>query len=215
MSLDDRLRAGLEANAVDFLPEGEARLAQVHVRLRRRRALQSWAAVGSVAAAVAITVAVLGTSRPSNDRPEPVPQPTQTPTSTQTAYDGPRIPNSTWTKEVTRADARAAGISDQNPFIRDFGADGVLPLTLKYEADSYSVLVTNDQGSSEVGDFGTLVYDAPGRLTMTSGSPGCPGCEYPVTWEIRGDRLVLAAAPGASIPKVDGFVLLDTWLGSD
>ena len=105
MSVDDRLRAGLEANAVDFLPEGEARLAQVHTRLRRRRALQGSAAVASVAAAVAV-IAVVSSSRPPADREEPVPQPT--PTVTTSAYDGPRIPDSSWSRVLTRADAERA-----------------------------------------------------------------------------------------------------------
>ena len=72
MSVEDRLRAGLEANARAFVPEGEARLVQVHTRLRRRRALQGSVAVASVAAAVAL-IAVVSSSRPPADREEPVP----------------------------------------------------------------------------------------------------------------------------------------------
>ena len=211
MSVDDRLRAGLEANAVDFLPEGEARLAQVHTRLRRRRAFQGSAAVASVAAAVAV-IAVVSSSRPAADREEPVPQPT--PTVTTSAYDGPRIPDSSWSRVLTRADAERAKLSEAD-IVRYLGADGRLPLTFQFETDAWSLLVTNDEGVAEVGDFGPLVYDAPGRLTMTSEAPGCPGCEYGLTWEIRGNRLILGLAPGESLPRADGFHMLGSWRRSD
>ena len=45
---------------------------------------------------------------------------------------------------------------------------------------------------------------------MTSEAPGCPGCEYGLTWEIRGNRLILGLAPGESLPRVDGFHMLGT-----
>lgn len=211
MSVDDRLRAGLEANARDFLPEGEARLGQVHTRVRRRRAFQGAAAIGSVAAAIAV-IAVLASSPSPVDREEPVPQPT--PTVTTTAPSGPRIPDSSWTKTLTRAQAERAGLPED--FIAEqLGADDLLPLTFKFESDDWSILNTNDQGFTEVGDFGTLVYEAPGRLTTTSESPGCPGCQAKLTWEIRGNRLLLALAPGADMPPVDRFIVLDTWHRSE
>lgn len=206
MSLDDRVRAGLEANAVDFLPEGEARLARVHARLRRRRALQASAVVASVAAAVTV-VAIVGSPRPAPDRDEPVPQPTVT----TTASSAPRIPDSTWSRSLTEADADRAGIPSGNPLFEEFGADNRLPLTFQFQGDAFSILITNDQGFSEVGDFGTLRYDSPGRLTARSDSPGCPACEYRLTWEIRGDRLVLDSAPGADLPRVERFVMLGDW----
>jgi hypothetical protein len=205
MSLDDRVRAGLEANAVDFLPEGEARLAQVHARLRRRRALEASAVVSSVAAVVALIAIV--SPRYVTDREEPVPQPTVT----TTAPIEPRIPDSSWSRTLTEADADRAGIPPRNPLFAEFGADNRLPLTFQFQGDAFSILVTNDQGFSEVGDFGTVSYDSPGRLTARSDSPGCPACEYRLTWEIRGDRLVLDSAPGADLPRVERFVMLGDW----
>ena len=212
MSVDDRLRTGFEANALDFLPEGEARLARLHTRLRRRRALQGTAAVASVAAAVAV-IAVVSSSRPPTDRQEPVPQPTQTVTTT--APSGPRIPDSSWSRTLTPADADRAGIPKGHPVLRDFGADGRLPLTFQFQDDAFSILVTNDEGVAEGGDSGTLVYDAPGRLTLTSDAPGCPGCEYHLAWEIRGNRLVLDTAPGADLTREERFVMLGTWRRSE
>jgi hypothetical protein len=206
MSLDDRVRAGLEANAVDFLPEFEARLARVHARLRRRRALQASTVVASVAAAVAV-VAIVGSPRLLTDREEPVPQPTVT----TTAPSEPRIPDSSWSRTLTEADADRAGIPPGNPLLEEFGADKRLPLTFQFQDDAFSILVTNDQGFSEVGDFGSVRYDAPGRLTATSDSPGCPACEYRLIWEIRGDRLILGSVPGADLPRVERFVMLGVW----
>ena len=170
MSVDDRLRAGLEANAVDFLPEGEARLAQVHTRLRRRGAFQGSAVVASVAAAVAVIAVVEQLSSGCG------PGGARAPAHSHRDDLGVR------TVRVSRTPAGAGCSREPTPsapaseadIVRYLGADARLPLTFQFETDAWSLLVTNDEGVAEVGDFGPFVYNAPGRLTMTSNGAGVP-----------------------------------------
>jgi hypothetical protein len=212
MSLDDRIRAGLEANAARFLPEGEVRLERVHARLRRRRALQSAAVAASLAAAFVI-IMVVGSPRLPADREEPLPQPAPT---VPTPSPGVQVlPDSTWSRTLTRADADRAGIPKGRPILRDFGADGRLSLSIGFQGDAFSLQVLDDDGVAEVGDSGDVTYDAPGRLIATSDSTGCFGCEYLLTWEVRGDRLVLGSAPGADLSRVEAFVMLGAWRRSE
>jgi hypothetical protein len=214
MSVDDRLRAGFEANALDFLPEGEARLTQVRSRLRRRRTLQASAAAVAAAAAVAV-VAAVGSDTPSTQRPDQIEQPTPTTGATTTeAVAAPGIPDSKWTRVLTRAQAESAGISEAN-IVEQMGADDRMPLTFQFQAGSYSIFVTNDEGIDELGDPGSVEYDAPGSLTITSESPGCPGCQEHLTWEIRGDRLILELAPDERMPRLDKFIVLGEWRRAD
>ncbi len=214
MPVDDRLRAGLEANALDFLPQGEERLTQVRARLRRRRALQVSAATMAAAAVVAVGAA-LGTGDPSSQRQDPVepPAPTTGPTLTESA-GAAGIPDSTWTRVLTRAQAEDAGIPEAD-IVEQLGADDRMPLTFRFLGDSWSILVTNEQGIDEGGDSGTADYVAPGRVVLTSDSPGCPGCIQRLTWRIRGDRLVLDRAPGEQLPRLEEFILLGEWSRAD
>jgi hypothetical protein len=70
MSVDDRLREGLHANATGFRPAVESGLDEVRARYRRGRAARVVVAVGLVAAA---GVAVLVVARPDvSARPSPV-----------------------------------------------------------------------------------------------------------------------------------------------
>ena len=162
-----------------------------------------------MAAAVAVIAVV--SSPPPRRRPggaAPQPTPTVTPSG-----DG-RAPGLQLEQGAHASRRRARRISEAD-IVRYLGADGRLPLTFQFETDAWSLLVTNDEGVAEVGDFGPFVYDAPGRLTMTSEAPGCPGCEYGLTWEIRGNRLILGLAPGESMPREDGFHMLGSWRRSD
>ena len=65
-----------------------------------------------------------------------MPQPT--PTVTTSAYDGPRIPDSTWSRVLTRADAERASFPEAD-IVRYLGADGRLPLTFQFETDAWSL----------------------------------------------------------------------------
>jgi hypothetical protein len=210
MSVDERLRNGLEANALAFRPEGETRLADLHRRLRRRRVLLVTAGATAAAAAVALVVG-LNSSWPSAREPDILEEPTTS--STATADPGPRIPASTWTKVLTRVEAEAAGVPEAK-IVEQVGDDDEAPLTLQFNADRWSISVTNDQGTVELGDYGTLTYAGPDRVTTTSDSPGCPGCQAELTWAIDDDQLVLDLATGARLGRLERLITLGTWIRS-
>ena len=211
MSVDDRLRAGFIANAADFIPEGEERLEQVHARLRRCRYLQTAAVVVSAAAAVAI-IAALGGQWPSTQRQDPVGRPTSTATATGVEERG--IPDSTWTKVVTREQAERIGVPEAR-IDHEFGADGLLSLTLDLTDGSYAVLNINDDGVVESGDSGTYEYDDRGRLVTTSNAPGCPRCVLTYRWHIDNDRLVLEETQKTEMHHMERVVMLGTWTRDD
>lgn len=212
MPVDDRLRGGLEAAALEFVPEAERRLAAVHRRHRRRMA---GTAAGVAAAVALVVVAVGGTigSRDDSRAPDPAGTPTTT-SSTAPEWTGDVIPDSTWTRIASSAEARRLGLG-RDAIVSALGTDGRIPLTLRIEDRSWSQSgVYSPGGPAEVGDFGTLEYDAQGRLVTTSDSPGCPGCRATVRWRITDDRLVLALVPGSADGPVDPIARLmveGTW----
>lgn len=130
-------------------------------------------------------------------------------TPTGASYDGPRIPDSTWTKVVTEAQARDAGL-DAGWLASNVGSDGVMPLTLRFLGDTWSITIGNDAGAPEVGDVGDVTYDEQGRLVTTSRSEGCPGCVATQTWSIAGDRLWLRFL-GDSATADARLVAAGTW----
>lgn len=73
MSVDDRLRQGLGANATAFEPEVETRLDDVRRRGRRAGRVRIARAGGLVAAAVAVAAVVAFVVRPGSDDPSPAP----------------------------------------------------------------------------------------------------------------------------------------------
>jgi len=133
------------------------------------------------------------------------------PGPTGAASDGPTIPNSSWSKELTATQGRRAGM--QHADIRlQFGQDGRLPLTFQFLDGTWSIVVTNDSGVDEMGDLGTLEYDDRGRMLMTSNSEGCPGCVSTMAWTIRRDRLRLesvGALPGGD--PMERLIMGGTW----
>jgi len=158
---------------------------------------------------------VLGGGNPSSREPEEVDRPTPTASGTTTEVAGiSGIPDSSWTRVLTRAQAERAGISEAN-IVEHVGTDDRMPLTFQLLSDSYSLLVSNDEGVDELGDPGSVEYPAPRRLVLTSDSPGCPGCREELTWDIRGDRLTLRLAPGENMPRLDAFIWLGDWRRAD
>jgi hypothetical protein len=211
MSVEDRLRRGLEANAGTFVPEGEQRLLEVRRRYRAR--------TGTLAAAVAV-VAVVGTvaagvflqGSGGTGSPEPAPRPTQVTTSAG-AYTGPRIPDSGWRKVVTRAQLVRAG-ADSAYLAENLGRADRLPTTLSFIGDVYSQSGRYPGGWS-VGDAGTLAYDPAGRLVLTSTAPACRGCIISLTWRIHGDRLVLGDFRGTPDDPMARVMLEGVWTRFD
>lgn len=200
MSVDDRLRTGLALNAGTMEPAVEHCLEAV--RDGRRRAVRRLWVGGALAAAATVAVVFAITSRPATRSAEPVDTP-PSPSPSATAYTGPRIPDGSWSKVATAAEARRRGL-DAPVVQRMLGADGKLPVTLRIAGDRWTVLVTEEDGGIPTpGDSGSLSYDRQGRLVTVSESPGCPGCIGKFAWTLTGDALELAFTPGSTSTKDD------------
>jgi hypothetical protein len=118
------------------------------------------------------------------------------------AEAGPRIPDGSWSKVATAAEARRRGLDA--PVVREMlGSDGRLPITLRIAGDRWTVLVTEDDGVPVGGDEGSLSYDGRGRLVTVSESEGCPGCVGKYDWTLDGDELTMTFAPGSTSTEDD------------
>lgn len=213
MSVDDRLRRGLEANATSFQPEVEARLAALQGRHGRRRAVLAGAAAAVVLTGVGITGAWLGSAGGSGRSVEPVAPVAPTPdgsrgtTSEATPATGARVPDSAWRRTVTREQAVELGLD--RGFLRDnFGDVDRVPLVLSFFGDAYSQS-GRYAGRWQVGDAGTVSYDGD-LLVLTSTSPGCSGCVAKLEWQVSRGTLRLSDPRGELAP--DGrLMLVGSW----
>jgi hypothetical protein len=115
-------------------------------------------------------------------------------TTVTAATDVRAIPDGIFSRVVARDAALADG---RDPALVDelLGADGELPLSIKFQGDRYTVFDTADDGSTGPGDIGTQYIDADGRRVQTSESEGCPGCVSIIDWTLAGDTLTLSCAP--------------------
>ena len=111
-----------------------------------------------------------------------------TTSSDVSADPGGPIPDGSYAKTVTVAQAKAMGITDQR-FLDQLGPDGKTTFVFKFQGDRWTEFVVEDV--PEPGDGGTLVYDAKNDIAMTSASDGCPGCVYTYTWALAEDELTL------------------------
>ena len=125
------------------------------------------------------------------------------------AWTGEVLPDSTWTKTVTLKQAKKVEVP-QAEVPSNFGEDGLMPLTLVFESDSWAIMVADDQGVDEPGDVGTLTYDDRGRLVTTSNSEGCPGCVVTLRWKVVGDTLTIAMVEKSGDP-LEELVLSGQW----
>ena len=210
MSVDDRLRRGLEANAQSFRPQGEARLDLVRRRWRRRRLVVAVGVASVVASAVGGAWVVVDDGRDghSGRGVEPAAPSATTP--------GPRlraaIPDSNWRRTVTRSEAVALGLDRE--FLRDnFAGAGRLPLVLSFVGGLYSQSGRYPGGWS-VGDAGAVAYDDAGRLVLTSTSSGCSGCTLTLDWRIVGDDLRLEDADDV-LAAEDRLMVTGSWSRQD
>lgn len=208
MSVDDRLRAGLAANAGSVHPAGETRLDAVRRRHRRRRALVA----GGVAVAVLVVGggAVLGWLQTGQGDGGSRGDVAVEPTSTVTSHAV--IPPSNWRKVVTREQLVAAG-ADRAFLVENIGSAQRLPVLLALSGDVFSQSGRYAGGWSG-GDAGTVSYDDLGRLVLTSSSPGCTGCVFTLHWRIEAGELHLSDATGALDP-IDRLFYLGTWRSAD
>ena len=109
-------------------------------------------------------------------------------------WTGDVIPDGTYSKTATIADAKALGVP-KGAATETFGRNGKLPLEFKIADDRYVHLVEAD-GAMVVGDEGTATYDPDGNWVTTSESTGCPGCVTTYGWSLEGDRLRLRMLEG-------------------
>jgi hypothetical protein len=212
MSVEDRLRRGLEANAGAFVPEAEARLVAVRRRHQARARMFAAATVAAVVVVVATLAGSLMRATDGDRATEPVRQPSRPATSPQ-AYSGPRIPDSNWRKVITRAEFVDAGASPR--FLADnFGSADRVPTTLSFVGSVYSQS-SRALGTWSVGDAGTLTYDTQGHLVLTSTAPGCRGCVMRLNWKIDGTRLTLSGFHGTPDDPMARLILEGVWTRID
>lgn len=213
MSVDERLRAGLELNATALVPAGEARLVAVRRRHRRRITTMTMGGVGAAAAAVVLAFTLVGggAGRSAPEPPPPADSSAPLPTVTQDPGTGP-IPDSTWRKVLTTEQAEAAGVPPVR-IRRDIGDDGRLPLELLLEGGRFTL--TGDFGGavSQIGDIGKVTFDQTGRLVVES--LRCATCsEVTLTWRIEESRLEITRM-GARGGQMTRAVWLGTWQRAD
>ena len=211
MSVENRLRRGLEANARAFVPEGEQRLVQVRRRHRVRTGQLAIAAAAAVVVVIVATVLAAGSILGSSVRdgsPEPAPAPTEVATS-ESSSTGPRIPDAEWRRVVTREQFVRAG-ADDSFLAETFGRSERLPVSLKFSGVAFTQSSRNP-GGWVVGDIGTVTYAPDGRLVLTSTSSGCIGCIGSMTWRIRGNQLVLDDFHGTPPDPVARVLVEGVW----
>lgn len=205
MSVDDRLRVGLRANASSLEPETERRLDDVHGRHRRRTSV-----VACLVATVVLGVGVgLGWALGERGSVPRGVDPAQRSSSVEPAH--PVLPDSSWTKVVTRREAVRAG-AGRSWLVDNFGDGERLPLVLSFVGGVYSQS-GRYPGGWAVGEAGMLSYDGD-RVVLTSTSPGCRGCRTTLVWRISGDVLSLVDQ-GGGLDPVDRLMLAGTWTRRD
>lgn len=126
------------------------------------------------------------------------------PASSEPEKPGEAIPDGSYAKTVTVAEAREMGITDQG-FLNQFGKDGRTTYVLKFAGDRWTHFTV--EGVPEPGDLGTLAYDARDKVAMTSESDGCPGCVGTYDWSLVGDHLILKLVGHESTDTPEGVVI--------
>jgi hypothetical protein len=163
MSVDDRLRAGLRANATAFQPAVESGLDEVRGRGRRARVARVGVAAGLVAA---VGVAVLVVARTDlSDRPPPV-----TPAPSPTAVLFGR-----YESDVTRP-ARLSG-----RWVLDFVGNGTVLVT---PPEGYAGVVSGTLFSADASTLRTNLFAQDVCADLGNGE---------FSWTRSGARLALAA----------------------
>lgn len=107
------------------------------------------------------------------------------------APEGSAIPDGTWARTSTMADATNLGLPP-DVAQEHLGVDGETPIELRVAGADWALFM-GAEGSEELvlGDRGTSDYDAVGRWVATGQSEGCSGCTATFTWSLDGDRLTL------------------------
>ena len=99
-----------------------------------------------------------------------------------TAYTGPGIPDGRWARDVTVGQLNDLHFWPDAAWKAANGfSDGTGRFVIEFAASRWVILFENDQGRLEIGDQGTVVYDALGRWVQHGFTA--------VEWSVRGDTL--------------------------
>lgn len=121
-----------------------------------------------------------------------------------------RVAEGGWEREVTEDRARSLGLSPRT-IARYVGEDGVLPLGMKLQMQTYAVYVVDDDGVPRTYDLGSYSYDDEGRLVLTSSSTTCADCTTTLGWQQDDRRLTVDEAAGPGTTSLDRLVWEGTW----
>jgi hypothetical protein len=102
---------------------------------------------------------------------------------------GPTIPDGTYAKTATRAEAQAARVAEL--VAGDFGNRDSVTYTYKISGDRFTIFVTRAGGTPEPGEVGTLAYASGRRVIMSGESAACAPCVYTYRWRLAGNALRL------------------------
>jgi hypothetical protein len=149
--------------------------------------------------------ALAGCSNDESSKTDPA-GPTKSATAAQTG-SGEAIPDGTYAKSVTVADAKTAGIVDKGFLSGNFGDDGSTTFTFKFQDDRWTLFVTPGGGAPEPGDLGSITYDEHGDVVLTSESEGCPGCTGVYDWELDGSQLTMSFAEHDSSDRPEALAI--------
>jgi hypothetical protein len=182
MSVDDRLRAGLSANASAFQPAVESGLDEVRGRGRRGRAARVAGAAGLVAAAAAVGVLVV-TWSDSSDRPPPATPPTSPTAALFGRYES----------DVTRP-ARLSG-----HWVLEFAGNGTVRVI---PPDGYSGVVSGTLFTADAARLRTNLFFQDVCADLGNGE---------FSWARPGARLVLADSNEPCAERGQ-FLTENTWI---
>jgi hypothetical protein len=159
---------------------------------------------------VALSVLATLTAACSDDTDRDATASAEPPETQSTESSGDRVVESGWERETTEDQARDLGLS-QRTISRYVGADGVLPLGMKLDQQTYAIYVIDDAGEPRTYDLGSYSYDDEGRLVLTTSSTGCADCATTLGWQQDGDRLMIDEVSGPGTSPLDRLVWHGAW----
>ena len=163
----------------------------------------------AVALAVLVTL-VAACSDDSDGATTPAEAPVEQAPVEVSDASGDRVGEGGWEREATEDRARALGLSPRT-IARYVGEDGVLPLGMKLQMQTYAIYVVDDDGEPRTYDLGSYSYDDEGRLVLTSSSTTCDDCTTTLGWQQDGDRLTIDEVSGRGTTPLVRLVWQCTW----
>jgi hypothetical protein len=99
-----------------------------------------------------------------------------------TAYTGARIPEGRWARDVTVKQLRDGGFHPDAAWLASNGfTDGGSRFVIEFAGSRWFIFVETDQGGLEIGDQGTVKFDALGRWVQNDVTA--------IEWSLEGDVL--------------------------